>query len=184
MGKRISVDSATLMNKGLEVIEAMWLFDLRLSQVEIIIHPEAIIHSMIELIDGVVLAQLAIADMRIPIQYALNYPSRFRSSSKALDFFKLKNLSFQKPNLNKFPCLKLAFEAARESGSMPCVLNAADEVAVGSFLNKRLDFTDIPKIVAKVMRVHKKVIQPSLPQILDIDAWARAKALELIKNSR
>ena len=182
MGERITVDSATLMNKGLEIIEAMWLFDLRLSQIEVIIHPEAVIHSMVEFLDGGILAQLSITDMRIPIQYALTYPQHLRNTLKSLDFPKLKRLNFQKPNLKRFPCLRLAIEAASETGSMPCVLNAADEVAVKAFLNKRINFIDIPRIIAKVMDRHKKIITPSLDEILSVDSWARAEAGKLTKT--
>ena len=182
MGERITVDSASLMNKGLEIIEAMWLFDLDLSQIEVIIHPEAVIHSMVEFLDGVILAQLSITDMRIPIQYALTYPQHLENALKPLDFFKLKKISFQKPNMKRFPCLRLAIEAAEEGGSMPCVLNAADEVAVRAFLNKRINFTDIPRIIAQVMDEHKGIIQPSLEEILSTDAWARTEAEEIIKT--
>ena len=182
MGKRITVDSATLMNKGLEIIEAMWLFNLDLSQIEVIIHPEAIIHSMVEFLDGVILAQLSITDMRIPIQYALTYPHHLENTLKPLDFFKLKKINFQKANMKRFPCLRLAIEAAEEGGSIPCVLNAADEVAVDAFLNKRINFTDISRIIAQVMNRHKKINDPDLEEILAADDWARDKAREIIKT--
>ncbi len=182
MGRRITVDSATLMNKGLEIIEAMRLFDLDLSQIEVIVHPEAVIHSMVEFLDGAILAQLSITDMRIPIQYALTYPHHSENTLKSLDFFKLKKINFQKPNMRKFPCLKLAIEAASEDGSMPCVLNAADEVAVKAFLDKRIDFTDIPRIISRVMNRHKKIAEPSLKEILSTDAWARTEAERIIKH--
>ncbi|MFH1338259.1 MAG: 1-deoxy-D-xylulose-5-phosphate reductoisomerase [Candidatus Omnitrophota bacterium] len=180
MGRRITVDSATLMNKGLEIIEAMWLFDVDLSRIEVVIQPEAVVHSMVEFIDGTILAQLSIADMRIPIQYALTYPQRFTNKLKPLDFFKLRNINFQKPNLRRFPCLRLAIDAAREGGSMPCVLNAADEVAVGAFLERRIQFTDIPKTVARITGRHKKIDKPSLKEILAVDAWARTEAKKLL----
>jgi len=182
MGRRITVDSATLMNKGLEIIEAMWLFDLNLSKIQVIIHPEAVIHSMVEFFDGVILAQLSITDMRIPIQYALTYPFRLVSNLKPLDFFKLKKINFQKPNMKRFPCLRLAIEAAGERGSMPCVLNAADEVAVDAFLNKKIDFTDIPRIITQVMNRHRKITNPDLKEILATDTWARNEAKRIIKN--
>ncbi len=182
MGKRITVDSATLMNKGLEIIEAMWLFDLDLSQIKVVIHPEAVIHSMVEFIDGVILAQLSITDMRIPIQYALTYPQRQATTLKPLNFFKLRKLNFQKPDLRKFPCLRLAIEAAAEGGSLPCVLNAADEMAVNAFLNKRIKFTDIPTIIAKVLSRHRKITKPSLEEILAVDHWTRAEARKIMGN--
>ncbi len=184
MGRRITVDSGTLMNKGLEIIEAMWLFDLRLSQIEVIIHPEAVIHSMVEFLDGVILAQLSITDMRIPIQYALTYPRRLRNTLKPLDFFKLKKMNFQKPDIKRFPCLGLAIEAAGEGGSLPCVLNAADEAAVKAFLNKRINFIDIPGIIAQVMDRHKKITRPSLQEVLSTDAWARTEAEHVISNHK
>jgi 1-deoxy-D-xylulose-5-phosphate reductoisomerase len=184
MGERITVDSATLMNKGLEVIEAMWLFGLRLSQIEVIIHPQAVIHSMVEFLDGVVLAQLSITDMRIPIQYALTYPAHLANALKPLDFFKFKRIDFQKPDTRRFPCLRLALGAAKEGGSMPCVLNAADELAVGAFLNKRINFIDIPRIIAKVMNRHKKITNLCLEEILATDDWARTEARRIIDKSQ
>lgn len=180
MGRRISVDSATLMNKGLEIIEAMCLFGLDLSQIEIVIHPEAVIHSMVEFIDGVILAQIAITDMRIPIQYALTYPRRRPNKIRHLDFFKLRKMNFEKPNFKVFPCLGLAIEAAEKGATMPCVLNAADEIAVEAFLNRRINFTDIPGIIEQVMRRHKVITRPSLQDILDTDKWARKEAKILI----
>ena len=182
MGRRITVDSATLMNKGLEIIEAMRLFDLDLSKIEVVIHPEAVIHSMVEFFDGVILAQISITDMRIPIQYALTYPNHIANALPPLDFFRLKRISFQKPNMKRFPCLRLAIQAAEEGGSLPCVLNAADEVAVGAFLNKRIHFTDIPRVIAKVIQRHKKITNPCLEEILSTDTWARGEAKRIIKN--
>ncbi len=182
MGRRITVDSATLMNKGLEIIEAIWLFDLDLSRIEVIIHPEAVIHSMVEFFDGIILAQISITDMRIPIHYALTYPDHLANALPSLDFFKLKRINFQKPNMRRFPCLRLAIEAQEESGSMPCVLNAADEIAVDAFLNKRINFTDLPRIIAQVMGDHRKIADPSLEEILATDAWAKTRAREIIKT--
>ena len=182
MGRRITVDSATLMNKGLEIIETMQLFDLDLPKIEVVIHPEAVIHSMVEFIDGIILAQASITDMRIPIQYALTYPRRLVNKLKPLDLFKLKKINFQKPDMRRFPCLRLAIQAAREGGSMPCALNAADEVAVYAFLNKRINFTDIPGIIAGVMNHHKKIINPSLKEILATDVWARTEAERIISH--
>ncbi len=182
MGRRITVDSATLMNKGLEIIEAMWLFDLELSQIEVIIHPEAIVHSMVEFHDGIILAQLSITDMRIPIQYALTYPQHLKNTLRPLNFFKLKNIHFQRPNVRMFPCLRLAISAAKQGGTMPCVLNAADEIVVGAFLNNRINFTDIPRVIASVMESHKSISDPSLDEILHTDNWARVRTEEIIRG--
>ena len=178
MGKKITVDSATLMNKGLELIESMLLFDLDIGEIEIVIHPEAVIHSMAEFIDGSILAQLSVTDMRIPIQYALSYPARYPNSLAPLDFFRLKSLSFYKPDFNKFPCLGLSFEAARRAGSLPCVLNASNEVAVEAFLKGRISFLSIPKIIEKVLASHRVILQPKLEDIFRTDSWARQKAEE------
>ena len=177
MGKKITVDSATLMNKGLELLEAMYLFGVAADKVDILIHPEAIIHSMVEFIDGVVMAQLSVTDMRIPIQYALTYPERLPCKSvPEVDFFKLKSLNFEKPDLKKFPCLGLAIRAAEAGGTMPCVLNAANEVAVEAFLKKEIDFVSIARVVEKVLERHKKVTVPGLDDIFGVDAWARQLA--------
>ncbi|MDP1852844.1 MAG: 1-deoxy-D-xylulose-5-phosphate reductoisomerase [Candidatus Omnitrophota bacterium] len=173
MGRKISIDSATLMNKGLELIEAMYLFGLKSEEIEILIHPEAIIHSMVEFIDGVVLAQLAVTDMRIPIQYALTYPERINSGFKNLDFTAIKKLTFAKPDFKKFPCLRLAKEASLAKGSAPCVLNAVNEEAVCAFLDRRISFIEIAKIIEKVLERHRVVSNPGLEEILKIDAWAR-----------
>jgi len=182
MGKKISVDSATMVNKGLEIIEAKWLFGVDISQIKVIIHPEAIIHSMVEFIDGVILAQLAATDMRLPIQYALSYPKRWQAPVESLDFLKLKGLTFQKPDEVRFPCLRLAFKAAKDGGSAPCVLNAANEEAVNAFLDKRLNFVYIPKVIEKILAKHKVVSNPSLKQILELDRWARDEAISLISS--
>jgi 1-deoxy-D-xylulose-5-phosphate reductoisomerase len=179
MGRKVTVDSATLMNKGLEVIETMRLFDVNVSQIEIVIHPESIIHSMVEFIDGSILAQLSITDMRIPIQYALTYPKRCPQDLASLDFFKLQKLTFYKPDLNKFPCLRLAYKTAQEGGSAPCVLNVSNEVAVNAFLNEKIDFLSIPKVIEKVLERHKVVSHPKLEDIYYTDAWARKEAQDL-----
>jgi 1-deoxy-D-xylulose-5-phosphate reductoisomerase len=180
MGPKITVDSATLMNKGFEVIEAKHLFNLSCRQIKVLIHPEAIIHSMVEFVDGSLLAQLGITDMRLPIQYALTYPERLPTGLRRLDLVQLGALNFQKPDLKKFPSLELAFEAARVSGSMPAVLNAADEEAVEAFLKGRIDFLSIYKIVEKVVLRHTIVKNPSLQAILQADEWARQEAREII----
>jgi len=180
MGKKISVDSATLMNKGLEIIEAKWLFGVDVAKIEVLMHPEAIIHSMVEFIDGSIMAQLSQADMRLPIMYAFSYPGRIKSVLPGLDFVKLGKLTFSPPDMRKFPCLKMAYEAARKGGSHPVVLNASNEEAVVAFLNRKIKFTKIPKIIEKVLSSHKAKVKPSLNEILQIDAWAREEARSLI----
>jgi 1-deoxy-D-xylulose-5-phosphate reductoisomerase len=180
MGPKITVDSASLMNKGFEVIEAQKLFGLKADEIEVIIHPEAIIHSMVEFQDGSVIAQLGITDMRLPIQYALTHPERLTTGLKGLDFAELKSLNFEKPDLKKFPSLKLAFYAAHRGGSLPCVLNAADEEAVEAFLAGKIKFTKIYAIVEKVVLSHKIKNNPDLKAILDVDAWARQEARKYI----
>jgi 1-deoxy-D-xylulose-5-phosphate reductoisomerase len=182
MGKKITVDSATLMNKGLEVLEAMFLFNIGLEKIKVLIHPEAIIHSMVEFIDGVVLAQLSITDMRIPIQYALSYPERFATSLPSIDFFKLKRLNFAQPDFKKFPCLGLAYRVAKEKGTAPCVLNAANEVSVNEFLAGRLKFISIPSVIEKTLGRHKNINKPNLKDILEVDTWAREEAYRVIEG--
>ena len=177
MGRKITVDSATLMNKGLELLEAMFLFDLAVEKVKVLIHPEALIHSMVEFNDGVIMAQLSAADMRIPIQYALSYPERLFNKLPGIDFYRLNKMHFEKPDLKKFPCLALAYQAARQLGTMPAVLNAANEVSVNNFLNRQIDFLTIPKIVEKVMRRHTRVANPDLSDIMAADIWARQEAV-------
>jgi 1-deoxy-D-xylulose-5-phosphate reductoisomerase len=180
MGKKISVDSATLMNKGLEVIEAMYLFNVGLEQVEVLIHPEAVIHSMVEFIDGTILAQLGITDMCIPIQYALSYPEKWRSPWERLDFGRLPQLTFSTPDLSKFPCLMLAFEAGKKGGTATTVLNAANEECVHAFLAGQLKFTQIPRIVENVLAHHRHKTNPTLEEILDVDLLTREKTKQLI----
>lgn len=176
MGEKITVDSATLMNKGFEVIEARHLFSLDVNQIEVVIHPEAVIHSMVEFIDGSVMAQLGVTDMRIPIQYALTYPKRWGSPLKPINFFQLKKLTFLKPDYNKFPSLALALQVAQEGGTLPSVLNAADEEAVESFLEGEIIFTKIYETVERVVRKHRIIANPSLKEILEADQWAREEA--------
>ncbi len=182
MGAKITVDSASLMNKGFEVIEAMRLFGLRADEVNVIIHPEAVIHSMVEFTDGSILAQLGVTDMRLPIQYALTYPERLATGLMPLDLTALKAMTFEKPDLKKFPSLALAFLAARKGGTLPAVLNAADEVAVDAFLKGRIKFTSIYKTVEKTVFRHKNIAQPSLSEICQADAWARGTALAFIER--
>lgn len=175
MGKKISVDSATMMNKGLEVIEAKWLFDVDIKNIKVLIHPEAVIHSMVEFKDGAVIAQMGITDMRLPIQYALTYPERIDSGLPGVDFTRVKKLNFAAPDFKKFPCLQLAYEAAKSGGTMPTVLNAANEELVNDFLRGEIKLTDIAKGVERVMRKHKPLNNPSLADILDVDRWARGE---------
>ncbi|MFH1457613.1 MAG: 1-deoxy-D-xylulose-5-phosphate reductoisomerase, partial [Candidatus Omnitrophota bacterium] len=155
MGKKITVDSATLMNKGLELLEAMFLFDVPCEKIKIVVHPQAIVHSMVEFVDGVILAQLSATDMRIPIQYALTYPARLPNGFPRVDFYKLKELTFQKPDFRRFPCLGLAYRSARELGTLPAVLNAANEISVDEFLRGRIKFILIPRIIEKVLDRHR-----------------------------
>jgi len=177
MGKKITVDSATLMNKGLEVIEARGLFDIELKRIKVLIHRQALIHSMVEFVDGSILAQMAVTDMRLPIQIALTYPERWPNDRLRLDPLKIEALSFEAPKNTKFPCLKLAYEAARLGGTGPCVLNAANEVAVSAFLERKLAFMRIPCIIEKVLKKNNcsnKAI--TLEAIFKADAWARQEA--------
>lgn len=180
MGKKITVDSSTLMNKGLEVIEARWLFDTDIAKIKVLVHREAIIHSMVEFVDGVVLAQLGVTDMALPIQYALSYPRRLRNNQHRLDFLRLKNLTFEKVDRRKFPCLDFAYQAAKDGGSVPAVMNAANEEAVQAFLDERIGFIGIPKIIEKIMAKHRATKDPDLVQILEADAWAREEVKRLI----
>ncbi len=182
MGSRITIDSSTLMNKGLEIIEAHWLFGLPPAQIEVLIHPESIIHSMIEFEDGSVLAQLSVADMRLPIQYALTYPERVAMSEESLklDLLSVGGLHFEKPDTERFPCLDLARTALGQGGAMPCALNAADEIAVEAFLAGRLRFPGIPRVIEEVMKQTPRVQLNSIDDVLACDAEARQRALEQV----
>lgn len=180
MGPKISVDSANLMNKGLEVLETMHLFGIEPQKIRVIIHPQAIIHSMVEFEDGVVLAQLSVTDMRIPIQYALTYPERLTNKLRAIDFCALSRLDFQEPDFRRFPCLGLAYRVANAQGTAPAALNAANEVCVGEFLKNRLGFVSIPKVIDKVLDKHRNIIEPGLKDILEADNWARIEARKVI----
>jgi 1-deoxy-D-xylulose-5-phosphate reductoisomerase len=182
MGPKITVDSATLMNKGFEVIEARHLFNLRCDQIKVLVHPEAIIHSMVEFADGSLLAQLGVTDMRLPIQYALTYPERLPTGLKNLDLAELGSLNFETPDLKRFPCLGLAYEAAQKAGTLPAVLNAADEEAVEAFLKNKIGFLDIYKVVEKVVSRHTIVTSPSLQAILQADQWAREEAQHILEK--
>ncbi len=180
MGSKITIDSATLMNKGLEVIEAKWLFDVEFDQIKVLVHPQSIIHSMVEFVDGAVMAQLGIPDMRIPIQYALSYPSRWPNDLPKLNLTEIAELTFEAPDLERFPSLKLAYQAGKSGGTMPTVLNAANEVAVARFLKREISFLDIPLTVESVMEKHNNISKPSLDDILEADRWAREKAQNII----
>jgi len=176
MGRKITVDSATMMNKGLEVIEARWLFDVELQDIDVLIHPQSIVHSMVEFTDGSVLAQMGLPDMKLPIQYALTYPERPGTGFPRLDLAAVGHLSFAAPRPEIFPCLGLAYEAGRQGGTMPAVLNAANEKAVEMFLNGQIGFLDIPLLIEKVMANHTPVQSPGLDDILRSDMWAREEA--------
>jgi 1-deoxy-D-xylulose-5-phosphate reductoisomerase len=186
MGKKITIDSATLMNKGLEVIEARWLFDVDVSKIDVIIHPQSIVHSLVEFTDGSILAQLGITDMRLPIQFALTYPQRIQSILPRLDLSKVGKLTFQDVDMEKFPCLKYAYEAIRLGGTMPTVLSGADEVAVEAFLNGKIGFLDISGIIENAMNVYKEngfsSSEPSLDDIISADRWARNYATNTINE--
>jgi 1-deoxy-D-xylulose 5-phosphate reductoisomerase len=178
MGNRITIDSATMMNKGFEVIEAHWLFDMRPDQIDVIIHPQSTVHSFVEFVDGAVLAQLAPPDMRMPIQYALTYPDRLASNSVELDWTKLRRLDFEKASTRRFPCLRLAREALVRGGALPCALNAADEVAVAAFLGHRLPFLGIPEVIESVLARTPRIRFSSIDDVLSADAEARRLANE------
>ncbi|MEC7848928.1 MAG: 1-deoxy-D-xylulose-5-phosphate reductoisomerase [Candidatus Neomarinimicrobiota bacterium] len=173
MGKKITIDSATMMNKGLEVIEAFWLFRLDVSQVDIIVHPQSIIHSMIELKDGSIKAQLGVPDMKVPIQYALMYPRHVDAHWERLDFTKCGDLTFQPPDLERFPCIKLAFDAIRRMGTTPAVLNLSNDYAVYRFLDGKIRFTDIPRIIESAIEKHEWLEDPSLNDLKILDKWTK-----------
>jgi 1-deoxy-D-xylulose-5-phosphate reductoisomerase len=181
MGQKISVDSATLMNKGLEAIEAKCLFGVSQKMIEVVIHPQSVIHSMVSFKDGVVMAQLGIPDMKGAIAYAMAYPERLALRQPIPDFVSIGKLTFEKPNIKKFPCLELAYAACETGRTLPAVLNAANEVAVAAFLRNRLSFITIPQIIEKTMEYHMVVTDPTLNDILEVDRWARKQAEDLIK---
>lgn len=180
MGNKISVDSASLMNKGLEVIEAQWLFDVSVDRIKVLIHPQSIVHSMVELTDGSLIAQLGIADMRIPIMYALSYPERLPNSLPALDLTKCAGLTFGHPDMERFPCLSYAYQSARAGGTQPAALNAANEVAVAAFLNKEIGFNDIARIVKQTVDEHQPEKLSNIQQALAADVWARKTSQGLV----
>ena len=182
MGRKITIDSASLMNKGLEVIEAKWLFGVDISRIDVLIHPQSIVHSLIELIDGSVLAQLGIADMRIPIAYAFAYPDRLANDLPSLNLAKSGPLEFNPPDIKKFPCLGLAYEAGRMGGTATVVLNAANEIAVAAFIENKICFNDLPKVIEKILDQHQVVNDPSLEDILGTDREVRIQTQSVIKK--
>lgn len=180
MGKKITIDSATMMNKGLEVIEAKWLFDVPVEKVAVNIHPQSIIHSMVEYVDGCVMAQLGTPDMKAPIAYALSYPERVTTGIKPLDLTECSGLTFHKPDLERFPCLGLAYRALADGESMPAVMNAANEIAVEAFLQGRIGFTGIARLIEKVMDSHRPHDLGSIADVLEVDVWSRTITRELL----
>lgn len=181
MGSKITIDSSTMMNKGLEVIEARWLFDVPGENIDVLVHPQSIVHSMVQYKDSSVIAQLGVPDMRLPIQYALDYPERIESELPRLDLAEVASLTFEKPNLEVFPCLSLAYKAMELGGTYPTVLNAVNEVMVEEFLNDRIGFYDIPKYIELAMEKHENIKQPTIEDILEVDRIERIKAYELLK---
>jgi 1-deoxy-D-xylulose-5-phosphate reductoisomerase len=182
MGAKITIDSASLMNKGLEVIEAKWLFDLEVSQIDVIVHPQSIIHSMVQFEDGSIKAQMGLPDMKLPIQYALSYPNRVKSNFKRFNFMDYPNLSFEKPDVNTFRNLKLAYEALNRGGNMPCIINAANEIAVAAFLNNTTSFLAMSDIIESCMQQIVYIEKPSLSDYLNTDKETRIFAQNLIKE--
>ena len=176
MGRKITIDSATLFNKGLEMIEARWLFQIEMPRVGVVVHPQSVVHSMVEFVDGSVIAQLSTPDMCLPIQYALTYPHRVASERVQTNFARLGTLTFEEPDVDRFPALNLARHAGEVGGTLPAVLNAANEVAVEAFCRRAITFAQIPEVVARTMEAHRVVASPSLEQILEADAWARVEA--------
>lgn len=182
MGDKITIDSASLMNKGLEVIEAMWLFGMKPDDIEVVIHKESIIHSMVEFVDGSVMAQLGAPDMRIPIQLALTWPERAANSFRRISLTEIGSLTFEKPDMEAFPCLGLAYRAAGTGGTLPAAMNAANEVAVASFLKREIGFCQIPEIIGQVMEEHRVNTRPSLDDIIDTDLTSREMAADIIRR--
>ena len=179
MGRKITIDSATLMNKGLEVIEAHWLFGVGARQIDVVVHPQSVVHSLVEFVDGSMLAQLGVTDMRLPIQYAFSYPERWTALLPPLDLTRAGRLDFQMPDTDAFPCLRLAYDALDAERSLPVVLNAANEVAVARFLDGRISFTGIPQVIETTMAAHRAAEVSSIAAVRNVDAWARAHAADV-----
>jgi 1-deoxy-D-xylulose-5-phosphate reductoisomerase len=182
MGRKVTIDSASMMNKGLEVIEAKWFFNLDISRIDVLIHPQSIVHSMVEFVDGAFMAQMGIPNMKIPIAYALTYPERISNDLPSLDLVKTGNLEFRNPDIKKFPCLGLAYAAGICGGTAPVVLNAADEIAVAAFMEKKIRFIDLSKIIETVLDLHNSINTPSLEDILQADLWARRETSKIIER--
>ena len=182
MGQKITVDSASLVNKGLEVIEAKWLYGVSYDQIQVVVHPQSIVHSMVQFRDGAVIAQLGSTDMKLPIQYALTYPDRVQSEFDRLDFWQMRDLTFAKPDTDTFKGLKFAYEAGAMGGSMPCVFNAANEVAVGAFLKDEIKFLDIYDIIEETMMKRECIMEPTLEELFEEDRWAREFATEVLRK--
>jgi len=185
MGRKVTIDSATLMNKGLEVIETHWLFNVPFEKIDVLVHPQSAVHSMVEFADGAIKAQLGAPDMRLPIQYALSHPERWGNDAlPKLDFAKISRFDFEQPDYDKFPCLQLAIEAGRKGGTYPAALCAADEVAIEMFLEGRIKFTDIPLLIDDVLARHASVAHPAIEDFIRADGWAREAIKEAIKQER
>jgi 1-deoxy-D-xylulose-5-phosphate reductoisomerase len=182
MGRKISVDSASMMNKGLEVIEAHWLFNAGADDIQVVVHPQSVIHSMVQYVDGSVLAQLGNPDMRVPIAYALAYPERIDAGVAPLNLFEIARLDFSAPDFNRFPCLALAYQALRSGGTVPALLNAANEVAVAAFLECKIAFLDIPRLIESVLATVARSEVQTLQDVLDADAAARQIAQEWVER--
>ena len=182
MGNKITIDSATLMNKGFEVIEAHWLYGIDYEKIKIVVHPQSIVHSLVEFVDKSVIAQLGLPDMKIPIQYALSYPKRFQSLQESLDLTKIKNLEFKKPDSEMFPCLKYAYEAGTIGGTLPAVINTANEIAVRAFLENKIRFLDIARLIRKIMDSHTIIKNPNLSDILEVDKKTKEQAKNIIEE--
>jgi len=182
MGQKVTLDSSTLANKGLEVMEAHWLFDMPYEKIDVVVHPQSIVHSLVEFCDGSVIAQLGVPDMRLPIQYALSWPERYDYAFDQLDLVKVGNLTFEAPDLEAFPSLRIAIDCGRAGGTLPCAFNAANEEAVYAFLAGKIKYLDIPYITATVTERHQNILQPAIEDIVAVDASARLCARELIKS--
>ena len=182
MGKKISIDSATLMNKGLEVIEAYWLFNVPVEKIGVILHSQSIIHSMVNFIDGSVISQMSVPDMKGPISYALSYPERIGNILPSLNLAEVGELTFEEPDLHKYPSLALTYDALNAGGTMPCVLNAANEIAVEAFLSERIAFMDISRVVARTMEEHKVLKGETIEEVVGVSEWAKQKAQETVQN--
>lgn len=184
MGSKVTIDSASMMNKGLEIMEAAWLFGIPVDQIEVVVHPQSIIHSMVQFSDGSIKAQLGYPDMRVPIQYALSYPNRIDLDTKRISFPELSQLTFFSPDLKKFPCLRIAYEAFNKGGNIPCAMNAANEVAVAAFLRGQIKFTQIPTVIEKTIEKCNFVASPTVEDIFSTDRISKEKATEFLVQTR